>query len=227
MKLDLSNMPKLHSPFLRKEINGQYVCIPEIDPEYRWVFEDSIAVEKLDGTNISIEIKNHEVHKIKNRENIINLWEKGSKRFVEAVLNSIERDYFKPKALADGIYFGELIGPQLQGNPYKMNEHIFIPFSKAIEGYTYKFWESQIGELKGKSDEEIFSKMSDIFKGLWSLLKRKTFNKDPDVTEDSVFDSTNLSSEGIIFYSKDLKKMSKLRRDMFDWYKGRRHGEKA
>jgi hypothetical protein len=44
------DMPKLQSPFIRKLINNLYVCTPEIDNNYRWVFtEQAEAVEKLDG----------------------------------------------------------------------------------------------------------------------------------------------------------------------------------
>ena len=47
-------MPKIESPFVRETINGNYICVPKIRDEYRWVFENSIAVEKLDGTNVSM-----------------------------------------------------------------------------------------------------------------------------------------------------------------------------
>ena len=62
--------------------------------------------------------------------------------------------------------------------------------------------------------------MSTLFKGLWSLYKRKQGIKG-EVTEESHFEET-MAAEGIIFYSPEGR-MAKLRRDMFDWYQGRRH----
>ena len=54
MKINSKDMPKIESPFVRETINGNYICVPKIRDEYRWVFENSIAVEKLDGTNVSM-----------------------------------------------------------------------------------------------------------------------------------------------------------------------------
>jgi len=54
-KSSVIDMPKLLSPFYREEINKNYVCVPKIRDEFRWVFtEEAIAVEKLDGTNVSV-----------------------------------------------------------------------------------------------------------------------------------------------------------------------------
>ena len=33
----------------------------------------------------------------------------------------------------------------------------------------------------------------------------------------------DIKAEGLVFYHPDGKRMAKLRRDMFDWYKGDRH----
>jgi hypothetical protein len=56
------NMPKLQSPFVREIVNGVYVCIPKIDDRYRWVFTEEVeATEKLDGTNVSIVVKDRKI----------------------------------------------------------------------------------------------------------------------------------------------------------------------
>jgi len=56
----IKDMPKLESPFIRK-INdkGEYVVTNEIAPGYEWCFNDpdTILMEKLDGTNVSIDLK--------------------------------------------------------------------------------------------------------------------------------------------------------------------------
>jgi hypothetical protein len=47
-------MPKIESPFIRKEINNRYILTQDISPGYEWVFEDKdvMAIEKLHGTNV-------------------------------------------------------------------------------------------------------------------------------------------------------------------------------
>jgi hypothetical protein len=72
--IELTDYPKLHCPFVRKtyEVNQDdwrkhgrklqlrkpevYLVTPEINPGYEWVFDDpdTIAVEKLDGTNVKL-----------------------------------------------------------------------------------------------------------------------------------------------------------------------------
>jgi len=53
------NMPKIECPFVRKEINGKYLVINEINPGYEWVFEDDsvMAIEKLHGTMFQLLFK--------------------------------------------------------------------------------------------------------------------------------------------------------------------------
>ena len=57
------DMPKLESPFYREEINGNYVVTPKVNFDYHWVFDEPAveAVEKLDGTNVSIVIEKGKV----------------------------------------------------------------------------------------------------------------------------------------------------------------------
>src|SRR3989338_8343709 len=97
------DMPKLQSPFLRDTVNNAYVCTPRIDDELRWVFtEESQAIEKLDGTNVSITVKNSQIIAINNRLNPVIWWKKGSKRFIEGITEAIEKEYIKIEELEDG-----------------------------------------------------------------------------------------------------------------------------
>ncbi len=237
---EVVDMPKLLSPFYREERNGKFVCIPKIREEFRWVFtEESIAVDKLDGTNVSVVVIDGEIVKIYNRLNEINMWRKGNKRFIEGILEAIERGYFDPAKVEDGQYFGELIGPSVNGNPYKLEKHLWLPFDFVKERYRFKFWDNFVEELKGLSNEEIFSKVSELFKGLWSIYKRQRGIKG-EVNENVGFEG--MAAEGIVFYRKghEIKfvkhpdapggklttlEMCKLRRDMFEWFKGKRHAE--
>ncbi len=215
------DMPKLKSPFIRKEINNLYVCTPEINKDYSWVFtKESTAIEKLDGTNISIIIENKTITQIYNRKNHIDIWKKGSKIYAQGILETIDRHYFTPKSMADGQYFGELIGARINGNQYHQENPIWLPFYHLEKNYRYKFWDGFVKELDGLEDKQIYEKMRSLFKGLWSLYKRKKAIKG-EVDETTAFEG--LAAEGIVFYRKDTHEMCKLRRDMFDFYRGRHH----
>lgn len=202
------DMPKLQSPFVRvsKVINGrqEYVVIPEIAEGYEWVFNDPSvrAVEKLDGTNVSIVVENGLVRRIFNRTTELNVF--GGHPAITALINSAERGYL-PKN--DGQFFGEAIGGKIQANPLNLTSPLWFPFHRAFDKLSYKSW--------GKYPKT-FDSISEWFKdGLVSLAWEMYGNKKP---EDKVF------AEGVIFTHPDGR-MAKLRRDMFDWYTDKRHKE--
>lgn len=218
------DMPKLQSP-LKRETNarGEYVCVPKIEDDLRWVFtEECTATEKLDGTNVSIIVKDGGIASMYNRKNPIAMWKLGNKRFVEGILEAIEKGYFDAEHGEDGQYFGELIGPLVNGNPYQLKTHGWLPLSLLRERYAFKFWDEFVKGLRGLNDEEIYGKTNDVFKGLWSLYKRRR-GVQGKVDENVGFEG--MAAEGIVFYRKSTNEMAKLRRDMFEFFKGRRHGQ--
>lgn len=199
----LPDMPKLECPFVRKLVKfDEYLVTPEINPWYEWVFEDENVkcVEKMDGTNISIKIQDKKVIAIQNRLNIIDPWDKSTAHIMEWLYESLKKGYLD---LPDGVYFGELIGPKLQWNPYKLERHVWIPFlSYAQESLAYKSWEKQ---------EKTFENISIWFRDhIFSLYHRK------------IHDGEITKPEWVIFIHPDGR-MAKLRLDMFDWWEGRRH----
>jgi hypothetical protein len=107
----------------------------------------------------------------------------------------------------DGEQAGEVIGPKLQGNPYKLTQHEWVPFERAIEVLKYKSFHEH---------ERTFDNFSSWFKnGLQSrfFVKRASKLGLTDV----------VMAEGVIFYNLKRKAegksyMAKLRRSMFDWY---------
>jgi len=223
--MKFENMPKLQSPFERELINNKYICIPKIKEEYRWVFTDeSIAVEKLDGTNVSLWIRDGKPFQIMNRTNVIDFWNIKNIRFIEGVLTAIDRKYIVPELCDNGGVFGELIGKKIQGNPYKIDGHLWIPFDYLIKKYKYNFWNELVKEFKGASDKSIFTTMSDLFTKLWSLYKRQR-NIKGEVSRNIRFEMA--AAEGIVFYRKGYENKynscCKLRRDMFDWFTGSSH----
>jgi len=182
-------------------MEGHYVVTPKINPEYEWVFDgDSVlAIEKIDGTCVSVIIENGEITQIYNRTERIPFFVKGKRFIIDAILNSFERGYTD---LPDGQHFGEVVGPKVGGahegkvNPYNLEEHLWIPFETySREKLAYKSW--------GKYPKT-FDAISDWFrKDIFSLFARRRGIKQ--------------FPEGVVFTHPDGR-MSKLRRDMFDWF---------
>jgi len=197
----IRDMPKLHSPFVRKEIDGNYVVTDEVAEGMEWVFEDesTMAIEKLHGTNVSINIQDGVITGIWNRTERIPFFNKNKTYIVEGILSSYQRGYME--FLPDGQHFGELIGEKVNGNPYKIEGHLWVPFDTYSRNHLrYKSW--------GKYPKD-FKTISEWFKELMPLFTMKRGNKEGFV-------------EGIVFTHPDGR-MAKLRKDMFDWFKGRRH----
>lgn len=222
MTTPLSDFPKVECPFIRKTYavnkddhkkHGRklqlrtpevYLVTPEINPGYEWVFEDkdTIAVEKLDGTNVKLQTENGRLTALQNRKNIIDPLQilKGKAFIIEGVFMAIQKGYVEDNL----IQAGEVIGPKLQGNPYQLDHHIWYPFEKAIKHLKYKSFHQH---------EPSFENLSKWFKDhLKSLHHSKRVGY-----ENADF------AEGVIFYNLKRKAenktyMAKLRRDMFDWY---------
>lgn len=221
VKMHLRDFPKLESPFERETINGVYQCVPRVPQEFMWVWSsDCIAVDKLDGTNVSVFIQDGKIKTILNRMNVVDIW-KGGKWFYEGIKNAIEREYIAPEKIKEEQIFGELVGPRINSNPYNLEEHLWIPFSYLKEHYYFKFWSDFVKECQGKSAQEIFDKTSSVFKGMWSIYKRQRRIKS-EVNEDTPFEGS-MAAEGIVFYNQKTGALCKLRRDMFSWYNGKRH----
>jgi hypothetical protein len=148
-------MPKLESPFVRED----GICTPVIADEYRWVFtEEAVAVDKLDGTNVSILVQHGYIMHMYNRAHRVAPFTHDSTRFYAGVTRAVERGYFVPGE--DGQFFGELVGP---GTAFA-------------------------GTLAGRSDKDIYNATSDLFKNLWSIYKNQIrFSGNKDVDENMGF----------------------------------------
>jgi hypothetical protein len=164
-----------------------------------------MAIEKLDGTNVSIVIEVGNIVSIWNRTERIPFINKGKKHIVEGILNSYGRGYMD--LLEDGQHFGELIGPKVNGNPYKLNEHLWIPFETFCQNHLkYKSW--------GKYPKD-FETISNWFKELIPLYASMVQGEEG---------RKNGFVEGVVFTHPDGR-MAKLRKDMFDWFKGERNND--
>ena len=202
--IQAKDMPKLLSPFKRKiDAKGYFTVFDEVEEGMDWVFEGEsvLATEKLDGTNVSIIIEGGTIVQIFNRTECIPFFSKGKSFIVKGVLESFEKGYCD---LPDGQHFGELIGEKVNGNPYRLDGHLWIPFSTYVNGrLVYKSWgkyPKTFQAISGWLEKDIFS----------LFMRRKGIIEKP---------------EGIVFVHPDGR-MAKLRLDMFSWFKGDSHHRK-
>src|SRR3972149_2267209 len=209
--MKIQDMPKLMSPFKRKIMpNGDYVVTSEIEEGYEWVFngaeDEVLCTEKLDGTDVSIIIENGRITRIFNRTNEVPFFNKGKSFIIEGILKSYERGYCD---LTDGQYFGEVIGPKLQGNPYKLTEHLWIPFNTYCrEHLTYKSYHKYPKTFENISN---WFKLKIVDGGIFSLYLRKH--------------GIEAKPEGVVFHNLKTGQMAKLRLDMFNFFEGKKHKE--
>ena len=221
---ELSNFPKIECPFVRKKFKVNmddwkkygkqlqlrmpevYLVTPEINPAYKWVFDDdTIAVEKLNGTNVKLLTENGRLTSLYNRKNPIDPLQilKGKTFIIEGVFRAIQKGYIEK----DGEQAGEVIGPKLQGNPYRLDNHIWYPFSKAVKHLSYRSFHEH---------EKTFDNWYGWFNNyLISRFAAKRKSKHEPYEE--------IMAEGIVLYNLRRKEeneiyRAKLRRDMFDWY---------
>lgn len=221
----LTDFPKIRCPFIRQTfpVNQDhfnerghryglrkpevYLVVDRVNPDFEWVFEDedTIAVEKLNGTNIKFKTENGRLAVLQNRKNVIDPLQimHGKTFIMEGIFHSISKGYVQ----TDGEQAGELLGPKVQANPYKLACHEWYPFTKAIADLRYKSFHEHARN---------FENWNHWFKDwLHSRYYQKIASKKG--LEDKVF------AEGVVFYNLKRKAenkiyMAKLRRDMFDWF---------
>jgi hypothetical protein len=221
----LTDFPKIECPFVRQRylVDIQdykkygrsmklrepevYIVENEINPGYEWVFDDpdTFACEKLDGTNVKIKTEKGRLGAVQNRKNPIDPLQviHGQRFIIDGVLRAATREWILP----DGVQAGEVVGPKLQGNPYQLSDHLWVPFSLIAKQYRYKSFENY---------DRTFDNWSNWFEthlvSLFYCNQHKVPHKD----------CTNMA-EGVIFYNLKRQQegkpyMAKLRRDMFRWY---------
>ncbi len=221
----MTDFPKLECPFVRQTfpVNKDdwrklgrklqlrnpevYLVVDRVNPGYEWVFEDeaTFAVEKLNGTNVKLKTENGRLVALQNRKNVIDPLRilKGKAFIIEGVFMAIAKGYVEDNK----EQAGETIGPKLQGNPYNLDTHIWIPFDRTVSTLRYKSFHDHA---------RTFDNWSAWFKDwLFSLFATKKTK--PGEAKERIF------AEGVVFYNlkrKDqgLPYMAKLRRDMFDWF---------
>ena len=141
----LTDFPKIHCPFIRQtfKVNPYdwkkkgpplglrgpevYLAVDRVNPGFEWVFEDpeTIAVEKLNGSNVKIKTEKGRLVAVQNRLNVIDPLQvmKGKTFIMEGIFRSLGKGYIQ----IEGEQAGELIGPKVNANPYKPDLHELYP----------------------------------------------------------------------------------------------------
>lgn len=225
----LPNFPKIEAPFIRKTYKIEYsdwkkygselqlrkpevyLITEEVNKNCEWVFDDgTYAVEKLNGTNVAVEVRGGRLTKVQNRLNNVDFTKVVGKadglpqnaRFLEGILNASDRNYLED----DKLQYGELVGPRFNGNDYKLDKHMFYPFDLAKERLRYKSF--------NKYPKEFWGWCRWFETALYSLFYQR-INK---ISKNNTIDSPIPYAEGVVIYSCDGNRMSKLRRDMYPWH---------
>lgn len=195
----MQDMPTLESPFVRDGKN--YLVTPQINPGYEWVFEDPevICTEKIDGTCVSIFMQDGKLLYLFNRtdphpvDNLIST----------PLLEGVRVCFMKGRLpMQNGQHFGEVVGPYIGSNLLKMDRPQWFPFEYLRRKYSYNSFHKY-----PKTFENLSSWLQE---GIHSLMYAH-------------YQEGKVPPEGVVFYQPSTGKMAKLRRDMFDWYKGQKH----
>jgi len=217
---------KLECPFVRKryKVNKDhwkehgskmglrepevYLVTPELNPDYAWVMEHpaTFACEKLHGSNVGVLMENGRVKEVQNRKNEVDTLQYIGGRFY--IMEGLFTAAGKGLLHRDGLQYGELLGPKLNGNPYKLPMHVWYPFTKARLDLVYKSFTKYPRDFWG---------WSEWFRtGLKSLYTKKKSTQSGHTEE--------IPAEGVVFTNRPLgsdefhPRMAKLRMDMYPWH---------
>lgn len=234
-----SRFPKVAAPYFRSENeDGNYTIDPwSVKTKFQWVFDKSPhveAIEKLDGTNCAVKLEYGDVVNVvtrmgdKRMQYVEPYGRRDHQYIVRGVQNSINRGYLSDYDwIEDGWHFGELVGPKMQGNPHKLDEHLFIPFEWLRDKCEYtSYGKYNVG----------YDSIRDWFKGaedgLFSLFASRIHGQDLEAS----LPKNGTFVEGIIFIHPNfngqirpsdltlgndgmaVKELAKVRRDMFSPY---------
>ena len=199
MKSYMESFGKIECPFVRDD---KGIVTPQIEEGYEWVFEDPnvLAVEKLDGENLSVYMQNGQLIGLRKRDEVISCGNLDYNSFI----NSVRKAYTRGRLpLIDGVHYGEAMNTDHGRNFLDLDEPDWFAFDYCKANFAYESFHKY---------EKTFENLSSWFKDwIFSL----AYNK---------YHAKKKFPEGIVFYHPDGR-MAKLRRDMFEFFSGARHKE--
>lgn len=158
------------------------------------------------NSNVGVLMENGRVKEVQNRKNEVDTLQYIGGRFY--IMEGLFTAAGKGLLHRDGLQYGELLGPKLNGNPYKLSMHVWYPFTKARLDLVYKSFTKYPRDFWG---------WSEWFRtGLKSLYTKKKSTQSGH-TED-------IPAEGVVFTNRPLgsdefhPRMAKLRVDMYPWH---------
>lgn len=132
-------MNKISTIFERDMTNGGKISEKMSEWVADFPFSESVATEKLDGTNVRLTVRNHTLVRLEKRRNpdkiqkakgIVEPW------YIDADEYAPEDKYIWEAArntdlsvVPDGEFSGEALGTSIQGNPLNLDKHIVCLFS--------------------------------------------------------------------------------------------------
>lgn len=164
-------------------------------------FENALATEKLDGTNVRVTVRNHMVVRLEKRRNptkeekakgIVDPWyvdadknDNADKYIFEAAENTNFSD------VPDGEWSAEALGEKIQGNPLNIKGHTLFVF-------TLDTWREKVS----------YDNVPTTFNALkeWLPLQKSKFGNDCGI-------------EGIVWHNKINGEMCKIKIKDFDYKK--------
>jgi hypothetical protein len=151
---------KMFPPFYRDLETD--LCLPEVAEDWKWCFDPTqcYVLEKLNGTNVKLEVDGDKLTILARNQK--------HKGYIEVNLNNPEHKYIlqgvanaiasRKKRFESKVYYGEVIGVKYQGNPYRMDTHLWVnfePFRGGVEVYKdypktsdFEAWKEWILQLK-------------------------------------------------------------------------------
>jgi hypothetical protein len=223
--------PKISAPYIResKDSSSKSYVKPRFNQDFSWVTDNNlIVVEKLHGTNAAIKMEHGNVteaavrHGNRKMNELDPFGSEPHQYITRGIQNSIQRGFLYQ--FENGWRFGEVVGPNINNNPYDIDQHMFIPFDWLLEHCEYSGFPKNLKfqDVREWMRKEIYSKFKSRIRGLKP--QETTINKGHFVEGVVIFKSEftgsvrprNIKTKKTSKYKSVATNICKLRRDMFE-----------
>lgn len=221
--------PKIMCPYEResKDSGSKSFVKSELKNEYSWVLdEETLVIEKLHGTNVGVKLHHNEVSQVAVRHGSRKMnpldpfGTEAHQSITRGVQNSLNRGFMYQ--FSNGWVFGELVGPYFNGNPYDLDEHLFIPFNWMMEQCQYEdFPKTDFQDIKHWMKKECYSHFTARINGMKpsdasisdGYFVEGVVMINPNFRQRII--PSNLATSSNSKYDSICTELAKIRRDMF------------